>query len=115
YGPATAAGLEEASRELRRLARRVRVAIAASEFNAADLRAMGIENVCVVPPYLGPGLRAHPDPGTTATLESGRSGIELLFVGRIVPNKAHQHLIRMMAVMRAAIDPGARRHIVGPP
>ena len=115
YEPATAAGLTEASRELERLAREVRVAIAASEFNAADLRSMGIEDVCVVPPYLPAGLRVEPDPATLAALEAGRQGIDLLFVGRIVPNKAHQHLVRMMAVMRAAIDPGARLHVVGAP
>jgi glycosyltransferase involved in cell wall biosynthesis len=115
YEPATAAGLEHASRELQRLAQRVRVAMAASEFNAADLRAMGVEDVCVVPPYLGPGLHASPDVAALAALEAGRTGIELLFVGRIVPNKAHQHLVRMMAAMRAAIDPGARLHVVGPP
>jgi glycosyltransferase involved in cell wall biosynthesis len=115
YEPATAEGLTEAGRELERLARHVQVAIADSEFNAADLRAMGVEDVHVVPPYLGPGLRADPDPATLAALDASRKGVDLLFVGRIVPNKAHKHLIRMMAAMRAAIDPGARLHIVGPP
>jgi glycosyltransferase involved in cell wall biosynthesis len=115
YEPANAANLAVASRELRRLARQVRVAIADSEFNAADLREMGVEDVRVVPPYLSRGMRADPDPATLAALEAGRTGIDLLFVGRIVPNKAHQHLVRMMAAMRAAIDPGARLHVVGPP
>jgi L-malate glycosyltransferase len=115
YEPSTAEGLTQAARELERFAPRVRVAIADSEFNAADLRAMGVEDVHVVPPYLGPGLRADPDPATSAALDAGRKGIDLLFVGRIVPNKAHQHLIRMMAAMRAVIDPGARLHVVGPP
>jgi len=115
YEPANAANLALASRELRRLARQVRVAIADSEFNAADLREMGVEDVRVVPPYLSRGMRADPDPATLAALEAGRKGIDLLFVGRIVPNKAHQHLVRMMAAMRAAIDPGARLHVVGPP
>ena len=115
YEPATAAGLVEASRELRKLAEQVRVAIADSEFNAAELRAMGVEHVKVVPPYMARGLRVEPDPAALGTLEASRRGIDLLFVGRIVPNKAHQHLVRMMAAMRAAIDPGARLQVVGPP
>jgi glycosyltransferase involved in cell wall biosynthesis len=114
YEPATAAGLTEAAQELERLARCVRVGLAASEFNAADLRKMGVRDVRVVPPYLGPGLRAEPDPDTLARLGAGKKGIDLLFVGRIVPNKAHQRLVRMMVAMRAAIDPKARLHIVGP-
>src|SRR5207249_4314587 len=104
YEPATATGLNEACRELERLARRVRVAIAASEFNASDLRAMGVDDVRVVPPYLGPGPRAEPDPAMLEALDADRRGMELLFVGRIVPNKSHQHLIRMMASIRATID-----------
>jgi L-malate glycosyltransferase len=115
YEPATAQELRDAARELERLARQVRVAIADSEFNAADLRAMGVQDVRVVPPYLGPSLRAEPDQAALGALDAGRTGIELLFVGRIVPNKTHQHLVRMMAAMRAAIDPGARLHVVGPP
>src|SRR5207302_480099 len=87
YEPATAQELEDAARELARLARQVRVAIADSEFNAADLRAMGVEDVRVVPPYLGHSVRADPDPAALAALEAGRRGIDLLFVGRLVPNK----------------------------
>jgi glycosyltransferase involved in cell wall biosynthesis len=114
YEPVAAQELVDAARELGRLARQARVGIADSEFNAADLRTMGVEDVRVVPPYLGPSVRAEPDPAALATLRAGRTGIELLFVGRLVPNKAHQHLIRMMAAMRAAVDPGARLHVVGP-
>jgi glycosyltransferase involved in cell wall biosynthesis len=115
YDSATATGLTEAARELERLSRKVRTAIADSEFNATDLRAMGVDDVHVIPPYFGRGWRGDADPATLAALEAGRRGIDLLFVGRIVPNKAHQHLIRTMAAMRAAIDAGARLHVVGPP
>jgi glycosyltransferase involved in cell wall biosynthesis len=115
YEPVTAEELRDASRELRLLAHQVRVAVADSEFNAADLRAMGVEDVRVVPPYPGPNLAAHPDPSTLAALEAGRRGMELLFVGRIVPNKGHRHLVRAVAALRSAVDPGARLHVVGPP
>ena len=115
FDPVTAAGLRAAAREVRALAPRVGAAIAASEFNAAALREMGADPVHVVPPYLGPVLRAAPDPATLAALDDRRPGTSLIFVGRIAPNKGHEHLIRLLAAMRGGIDPEATLWLVGPP
>lgn len=115
YEAETAAWLRMAQTEVRRLSDHVRVAVAASEFNARDLRAHGVEDVHVIPPYLGPSLRARPDPGTLRRLRAEREGTELLFVGRLAPNKGQLHLIRLLSVLRAAVDPGARLLLVGAP
>jgi L-malate glycosyltransferase len=114
FDPGAAAGLREAAEEVRRLAEHVTAVIAASEFNAKDLRSIGVRDVQVVPPYLGTG-RVPADPLTLAELHASKKGIDLLFVGRIVPNKAHVHLIRLVSVIRKLFDPGARLFLVGPP
>ncbi|HXM55912.1 MAG TPA: glycosyltransferase [Candidatus Dormibacteraeota bacterium] len=101
--------------ELRRLVAGTPVAVAASEFNAVDLREMGARRVHVIPPYLGPAFRGQPDRGTLDRLRSTRRGIDLLFVGRLSPNKGHADLVRLMAMIRAGIDPHARLFLVGSP
>ena len=115
FDPVTAAGLRAAKQEVEILAPRVGAAMAASEFNAAALREMGAERVHVIPPYLGPVLQAAPDPETLAALDARGPGIRLIFVGRVAPNKGHEHLIRLLAAMRGGIDPGATLWLVGPP
>lgn len=115
YEAETAAWIRMAQAEVRRLCDGVRCAVAASEFNARDLREQGVEHVEVIPPHLGPCLRARPDTATLRRLRSQRRGTEVLFVGRLSPNKGHVHLIRLLAVLRAAVDPGARLLLVGAP
>ena len=115
FDAATAAGLRAAAREVRDLVPRVAVALAASEFNAAGLREMGADPVHVVPPYLGPALRAGPDPARLAALDALGPGTRLLFVGRVAPNKGHEHLVRLLAAMRGSIDAAATLWLVGPP
>src|SRR5262249_4296217 len=97
----------------RHMAAHVKVALAASEFNAIDLREMGIPSVHVVPPFLPPSIAAQPDPKTLAALTAGRAGLHLLFVGRLTPHKGHIQLVRLLALVRAAIGPGARLFLVG--
>lgn len=113
YDADVAYSLRRAIGETRRLAREVKVALAASEFNAIDLREMGIPSVHVVPPFLPAGISAEPDRNTLAALRAGHWGLHLLFVGRLTPHKGHVHLVRLLALVRAAIDPRARLFLVG--
>ncbi|MBO0727616.1 MAG: glycosyltransferase [Acidimicrobiaceae bacterium] len=115
FDDGVAASLRRGVEEVRRLAAHVKFGIAASEFNATELREMGMEDVEVIPPYLGPGLKASPDEATLEWLDRTRQGTDLLFVGRIVPHKGHAHLVRVLAAIRATIDPQARLFLVGPP
>ncbi len=108
-----AATLTNARQELARLASQARVAIADSEFNAQELRALGISDVRVIPPYLPPSLDVPPDPAQLAWLRRTRKGLDLLFVGRLAPNKGHAHLLHAFAALRTGVDPNARLFIVG--
>lgn len=114
YDPGAAANLANGREELQRLATKVKIAVADSDFNAQDLRELGIADVRVIPIYLPPGLDAEPDPSLFSRLARTKKGIDLLFVGRVAPSKGHTQLLRAFAAMRAAIDPHARLFIVGP-
>jgi glycosyltransferase involved in cell wall biosynthesis len=100
YDAVVAGLLRRGREELLRIAPRARVALAASRFNAAELREAGAEHVQVMPPYSGPALTAEPDPEHLARLREGRRDLDLLFVGRLAPHKGHRHLIRALAAMR---------------
>jgi glycosyltransferase involved in cell wall biosynthesis len=99
--------------ELTLLAPHVGVAMANSEFSAGELRALGIEDVRVVPPYLPPALDSDPEPAHADWLRRTKRGLDVLCVSRLVPHKGHLDLLRAFAVLQGAIDPGARLLLVG--
>jgi glycosyltransferase involved in cell wall biosynthesis len=98
--------------QLRLLLPRAASVIADSEFNACELRGLGVADVAVVPPYTGPRLAA-PDGEYRRHLETGKRGIDLLFVGRIMPHKGHLHLLRAVAALRANTGAPVRLFLVG--
>ncbi|MDQ3979555.1 MAG: glycosyltransferase [Actinomycetota bacterium] len=100
--------------ELKLLAPHVAVALANSEFSAAELRELGIEDVRVIPPYLPPALDTEPDPAHLDWLQRTKRGLDVLCVSRLVPHKGHLDLLRAFAALRAAVDPNARLLLVGP-
>lgn len=115
YDAGGAMTLARGREELKRLAPRMRLAMANSEYSADELRRLGLRDVRVVPPYLPPGLDAPPNPDHAEWLRRTKTGIDVLFVGRISPNKGHLHLLRAFAALRGAVDPGARLFVVGQP
>ncbi|MBQ9726691.1 MAG: glycosyltransferase [Kiritimatiellae bacterium] len=106
--PATAARLEAGLAAVRRLAACGAEAWADSAFNAAELRAAGWRDPKVLPLLFDPGFgRTPPDPLARARLsEPPREN--LLFVGRIAPNKRHDRLLRLVHAYRAAVNPAGR-------
>jgi glycosyltransferase involved in cell wall biosynthesis len=98
YDPTAAKQLDLAAAELRLLAGRVEVAMAASEFNAAELRGLGVKDVRVIPPFSSHLAGEAGLPRRTTTAERGDS--ELLFVGRVVPSKGIERLLSVMALLR---------------
>jgi len=115
YDARAAAVLRRARDELVRLAAQVPLAMAASDFNARELRALGIGEVRVIPPYLSPAVDVETDISQLTWLTRTKKGTDILFVSRIAPHKGHAHLLRAFSAFRATVDPRARLFCVGEP
>ena len=96
--------------ELDAIRHRVVLAIADSQFNAAELEAIGYEDVRVIPPVVDPFrlLRTVPDAADAQAPRARRSsGPILLFVGQLLPHKRPDLLVKAMHI--ASDVPRARR------
>lgn len=102
--PIVAELCERGRRELPRFADQVAVTLADSTFNARELESMGFPSPRVVPLLLQtripPAEPAPPSP-------------RVLTVGRIVPNKRLEEVIRVVALVRDAHRPDIRLDVVG--
>jgi glycosyltransferase involved in cell wall biosynthesis len=112
YDPKAAEQMKAGRVELARIAKRIDFAMANSEYSAKELRELGVPDVTVVPPYLPPH-DATASRSQLARLRREKRGIDVLFVGRIAPNKGHVHLLRAFAALRAGCDEQARLFLVG--
>jgi glycosyltransferase involved in cell wall biosynthesis len=112
----TFASLLEAGRyEVARLAERTVVAVAASEFNAADLRSMGYRKVEVAPLRVDPArLRAVPADRATESVLASIDGPVLLFVGQVMPHKRHDWLLAAFHALVTYTEPESHLFMVGP-
>jgi len=116
WEPRAAPGVAWGLRQLEDLATRAAFSIADSGFNARDLEAAGYSDPVVVPILLD---SAHftdtPDPGVVARIraEQAHGGPDLLFVGRLAPNKCQHDLVKVLATLRASAEPMARLRLVG--
>jgi L-malate glycosyltransferase len=100
-------------RELASLARRVDLALGDSEFNRAELEALGFERTGVMPIAVNTEriTNAAPRPALDRILSDGL--INILFVGRIVPNKKIEDHIRLAEMYKRYIDSYYRFIFVG--
>jgi glycosyltransferase involved in cell wall biosynthesis len=90
----------------------VQLGLGDSEYNRQELEAAGFSPTGVLPIYLDfERYRETPDPVLAKILDDGRTN--LLFVGRIAPNKRHDQLIRMAACWKRFISPDVRLILVG--
>lgn len=112
YDPASAVVLERGRIELSQLCARVKRAMANSEYSAEELRSLGVDTVDVFRPY-EVSLDAAPSESHSRWLRETKRGIDILFVGRVVPNKGHLHLLRAFAALRAASETPPRLFVVG--
>jgi glycosyltransferase involved in cell wall biosynthesis len=100
--------------ELATLRDHVDLALGDSEFNREELEAAGFARTGVLPIYLDFARYAEaPGEVLARDLADGRTNV--LFVGRLVPNKRHDDLIRMAAYWKRYIAPGLRLVLVGKP
>jgi glycosyltransferase involved in cell wall biosynthesis len=99
-------------RELRAFAGRTALALGDSEFNRRELVEAGFRNTGVLPIVLDlQAYAARPAPVIRRLYADGRSNI--LFVGRIIPNKKIDDLIRVFAVYQRHVEPQSRLLLVG--
>ncbi len=98
--------------ELATLAERTTLALGDSEYNRRELADLGYGNTGVLPLIVDMSrLDEPPDPMVLDRFDDDRTN--LLFVGRCVPNKAIEDLLRMFAYYRRCIDHRSRLLIVG--
>jgi glycosyltransferase involved in cell wall biosynthesis len=95
FDPAVARALDDGRLQLSALAEMCDVALAFSKYSAAELRKAGFKQVSVIPPPLEPWrvCRAG-DERIFRRLFDGKTQ-NLLFVGRVVPNKRIEDLIAL--------------------
>ncbi len=97
--PAFADLLALGRRELDVLRPRVARAIAVSEYNAAELRAMGYCDVRIVPPILDVARLSKQEPrASTVTHLRSLGGPVLLCVGQLMPHKRQDFLVEALHV-----------------
>jgi glycosyltransferase involved in cell wall biosynthesis len=115
WEPVAAGSMRRARAELLQLVPRTQLAIAVSEFNAAELAGMGFPDPVVVPLLLDlASFDAAPDARALERLRRGAAGgARWLFVGRLAPNKCQHDVIAAFAAYRLLHDPAARLTLVG--
>lgn len=111
YRPEFARILEHGRSALNRLAKYFTLSVGDSAYNASELREYGFDNPGVLPIVSDPdkwNIRA--DPELMKVLQDGKAN--LLFVGRLVPNKKQDHLLEAFAYYLTR-DKYARLILVG--
>ncbi|MBU4198693.1 MAG: glycosyltransferase [Verrucomicrobia bacterium] len=107
-----AAQLRAARSALREVARHADAVWTVSQFNAAELRAEGIEGIKVFPLLFAPESQDM-SPAPLILNKFSGSLKNILFVGRIAPNKRVEDLILAFAWYHLALNPFSRLIIVG--
>jgi glycosyltransferase involved in cell wall biosynthesis len=107
--------LEQGRRELA-LFKDVPFALAASEYNRREMLALGFRHVEVLPYFITfDALResAASPAGQEIAARFDDSAVNILFVGRLVPNKRQDDLIRCFAAYHHLVNPHSRLILVG--
>lgn len=86
--------------------------LADSAYNASELRAMGYANPNVLPLLIDlKGAHQDASPVYASRYEDG--ALNVLFVGRIAPNKRHDELLRVFHDLQHYVEPFSRLIIAG--
>ncbi len=99
-------------RELAAFAARTELALGDSEFNRQELAAAGFARTAVLPIVLDLSLYERPpSPVVRRLYDDGRTNV--LFVGRVIPNKKIDDLVRTFTVFQKWVRPHSRLLLVG--
>jgi L-malate glycosyltransferase len=99
-------------RELETFAERSELGLGDSEYNRRELVAAGFARTGVLPIVLDlEAYRRPPSPVVRRLYRDGKTNI--LFVGRIIPNKKIDDLVRVFTIYKRYLDPRSRLLLVG--
>ena len=99
-------------RELAAFVGHTDLALGVSEFNRAELAAMGFHPTGVLPLLLdNEQLDVPPSPTIMDLFDDERTN--LLFVGRVMPNKRFEDLIKVFHIYKKFVEPNSRLLLVG--
>ena len=99
-------------RELEAFAPRAELGLGDSEFNRQELEEAGFRRTAVLPIVLDLSLYDRPpSPVVRKRFDDGR--VNVLFVGRVIPNKRIDDIIRSFAVFQRWLQPRSRLLLVG--
>jgi L-malate glycosyltransferase len=99
-------------RELAAFAPRTELALGDSEFNRRELEEAGFGRTGVLPIVLDlPLYDRPPSPVMRRLYDDGRTNV--LFVGRVIPNKRIEDLVRCFAFFQRWVEPRSRLLVVG--
>jgi len=108
YRPELAHKLDEGRAQLAELRKDFSVSLGDSRFNADELLELGFERVGILPICMDyRRFDITPDTSVARRLADGR--VNILFVGRCAPNKAHLDLLEILARLR---DSGSNVRLV---
>jgi len=116
WEPRLADEMADGRRQISKLAGSVRHGIAVSRYNEQELVDFGYRSTSTSPLMVDMSSFEHePDPATSSWFDRLRQdgGADLLFHGRIVPNKAQHDLVKVLVAYRRLFDPNARLHLTG--
>jgi glycosyltransferase involved in cell wall biosynthesis len=102
----------EGRNHLERLNHCFDLAIADSKYNAAELETLDFKNVSVFPITINPEEYAQPDSEPYRNLVRDERK-NILFVGRITPNKKIEDLIKMVFFYKKYLSPSIRLIVAG--
>ncbi|MGQ9581790.1 MAG: glycosyltransferase family 4 protein [Armatimonadota bacterium] len=114
--PEIATILQKARDDLYTLAGHVKAVITDSEYNRCDLQTMGFRDITVLPPLFDLSAlqrSAESRYGRRIVQRYCDGYLNILFVGRLAPNKCQDDLIRALVYYKRVIDARARLILVG--
>ena len=114
FEPHIAALLYAGRSECSRLSNRALLGIADSDYSALELQEMGYKRTATVPILLDfSKYEQPPDHHLLDRLVASKKGADILFVGRLSPNKRQEDVIKAFAAYKRHYDPGSRLFLVG--
>lgn len=114
YEPRVATLLYSGRAECEALSSKAALAIADSHYSASELKEMGYPRTSVSPVFLDlDSYETEPDHSLLASLGAGKKGTDVLFVGRLSPQKRQEDLIKAFKTLKTYFDPHARLFLAG--